>query len=91
MILKKKHFENNVGKGENALSSVNGFKFRINDGEELILFSIFQITGLFQFTIRQAIEAEAKFVAVQRLQHYSEVSDIRIVMFSGNLSCITHH
>lgn len=34
-------------------------------------FSI-QMTGLFQFTIRQAIESEAKFVAVQRLQHYSE-------------------
>ncbi|XP_053403770.1 ATP-binding cassette sub-family C member 5-like isoform X1 [Mercenaria mercenaria] len=32
----------------------------------------FQMTGLFQFTIRQAIESEAKFVAVQRLQHYSE-------------------
>jgi len=31
------------------------------------------MTGLFQFTIRQAIETEAKFVSVQRLQHYSEV------------------
>ncbi|XP_060577708.1 ATP-binding cassette sub-family C member 5-like [Ruditapes philippinarum] len=31
-----------------------------------------QMTGLFQFTIRQAIESEAKFVAVQRLQHYSQ-------------------
>ncbi|XP_052784055.1 ATP-binding cassette sub-family C member 5-like isoform X2 [Mya arenaria] len=31
-----------------------------------------QMTGLFQFTIRQAIESEAKFVAVQRLTQYSE-------------------
>ncbi|XP_053403768.1 ATP-binding cassette sub-family C member 5-like [Mercenaria mercenaria] len=31
-----------------------------------------QMTGLFQFTIQLAIESESKFVAVQRLQHYSE-------------------
>ncbi|KAL4220768.1 Multidrug resistance-associated protein 5 [Mactra antiquata] len=31
-----------------------------------------QMTGLFQFTIRQAIETESKFIAVQRLQHYSQ-------------------
>ncbi|XP_033760188.1 LOW QUALITY PROTEIN: multidrug resistance-associated protein 5-like [Pecten maximus] len=31
-----------------------------------------QLTGLFQFTIRLAIETEARFVSVERLQHYSK-------------------
>ncbi|XP_069104067.1 ATP-binding cassette sub-family C member 5-like isoform X2 [Argopecten irradians] len=31
-----------------------------------------QMTGLFQFTIRLAIETEARFVSVERLQHYSK-------------------
>ncbi|XP_060079358.1 ATP-binding cassette sub-family C member 5-like [Ylistrum balloti] len=31
-----------------------------------------QMTGLFQFTIRMAIDTEARFVSVERLQHYSK-------------------
>ncbi|KAJ8310788.1 hypothetical protein KUTeg_012653 [Tegillarca granosa] len=33
-----------------------------------------QLTGLFQFTIRLAIETEARFISVERLQHYSKIT-----------------
>lgn len=54
------------------------------------LFYILQMTGLFQFTIRQAIESEAKFVAVQRLQHYSEVFFFSTFIHSSSLTSLKH-
>lgn len=34
---------------------------------------LFQLTGLFQFTVRLASETEARFTSVERIHHYIQV------------------
>ena len=40
----------------------------------LCIFHFFQMTGLFQYTMRLAIETEARFTSVERIQKYIDVS-----------------
>lgn len=39
----------------------------------LVFVSHFQLTGLFQFTVRLASETEARFTSVERINHYIKV------------------
>lgn len=36
--------------------------------------SLFQLTGLFQFTVRLLSEMEARFTSVERINHYIKVN-----------------
>lgn len=51
--------------------------------------SLFQLTGLFQFTVRLLSEMEARFTSVERINHYIKVNvqTDRKIMFSIGIGC----
>ena len=60
-----------VLKKKPAYDSVGNYAYFLGSSFNLMRFFIlFQITALFQFTLRMAAEVEARFTSVERLNHF---------------------
>lgn len=55
------------------------FYLYVNEIYALSTMLLLQMTGLFQFTVRMAIDTEARFTSVERLAQYEKVQPLMLI------------